>query len=188
MGDFPVAPFGRCAPTLPADTRDESAATRHGMPGIDLRGKVVVITGASGGLGRAAAVQFAARGATVVLAARREQALDDTAALCRRAGGRALVLVTDVTIRDQVQRLAEFAMADGGGIDVWVNNAGVTLFGTLDDAPLEEHRQVIETNLFGALHGALAVTPIFRRQGRGTLINVGSVLSDVGNPFVPSYT
>jgi NAD(P)-dependent dehydrogenase (short-subunit alcohol dehydrogenase family) len=158
------------------------------MASSDLRGKVVVITGASSGLGREGAVQFAAHGATVVLAARREQALAETAALCSRAGGRALVQVTDVTVREQVQRLAEVAVADAGGLDVWVNNAGITLFATLEDAPLEEHRRVIETNLFGALHGALAVAPIFRRQRRGTLINVGSVLSEIGQPFVPSYT
>ena len=71
---------------------------------------------------------------------------------------------------------------------MWINNAGVTLFARIEEAAFAEHRRVIETNLFGAIHGARAVVPIFRRQQRGTLINVCSVLSKVGNPFVPSYT
>jgi NAD(P)-dependent dehydrogenase (short-subunit alcohol dehydrogenase family) len=153
-----------------------------------LRGKVVVITGASSGLGRAAAVELARRGAVLVLAARRADALEETAAMCRAAGARALVRVTDVTDPAQVQRLADAALAEAGGLDVWVNNAGVTLIGTLQDAPLDEHRRVLETNLFGAWHGAVAALAVFRRQRHGTLINVGSVLSEIGQPFVPSYS
>jgi NAD(P)-dependent dehydrogenase (short-subunit alcohol dehydrogenase family) len=153
-----------------------------------LRGKVVVVTGASSGLGRAGAVELARCGATLVLGARREEALEDTAALCREAGARVVVQPTDVTDRAQVQALADVALAEAGGLDIWINNAGVTLIGTLGDAPLEEHRRVLETNLFGAWHGALAAMPIFKGQRRGTLINVGSVLSEIGQPFVPSYS
>jgi NAD(P)-dependent dehydrogenase (short-subunit alcohol dehydrogenase family) len=152
-----------------------------------LRGKVVVMTGASSGLGRAGAVELARCGATLVLAARRGGALEETAAMCRAAGARVVVQETDVTDRAQVQRLADVALAEAGGLDIWINNAGVTLVGTLEGAPLEDHRRVLETNLFGAWHGALAAMPIFKRQRRGTLINVGSVLSEVGQPFVPSY-
>lgn len=74
-----------------------------------------------------------------------------------------------------------------GAIDVWVNNAGVTVFGTLESSPIADHRRVLETNLWGAVHCARAVVPVFRRQGYGVLINVGSILSKVGQPFVPSY-
>src|SRR5690606_9278974 len=88
---------------------------------------------------------------------------------------------------DDVQALAQRTLTEHGHIDVWVNNAGVTLFGSLEDAPLEEHRRVIDTNLWGAIHGARAVVPVFRRQRRGVLVNVGSVLSKIGQPFVPSY-
>lgn len=151
------------------------------------RPRTVVITGASSGLGRAAAVRFASGGANLVLGARREEALRETAELCERAGGRAVAVAGDVTREEDVQKLAETAVRTFGGIDVWVNNAGVTLFGSLEEAPLEEHRRVIEVNLFGAIHGARAVLPIFRKQQRGVLINVGSILSKIGQPFVPSY-
>jgi NAD(P)-dependent dehydrogenase (short-subunit alcohol dehydrogenase family) len=154
---------------------------------MSLSGKVVVITGASSGLGRAAAVQLAARGCRLVLAARREESLEDTAETCREAGGSAMVVVTDVTKEDEVKALAAAAVEAWGRIDVWVNNAGVTLFALLEDGPFDEHRRVIETNLYGSMFGARAVVPIFRKQKRGILINVGSILSKIGQPFVPSY-
>jgi NAD(P)-dependent dehydrogenase (short-subunit alcohol dehydrogenase family) len=154
---------------------------------IDLRGHVVVITGASSGLGREAAVQFATAGCKVVVAARRGEDLEETARMCRAAGGEALPVVTDVTRQDEIERLLAATIEAWGRIDVWVNNAGVTLFALLAEAPFEDHRRVIETNLFGAMHAARAVVPIFRSQKRGVLINVGSVLSEVGQAFVPSY-
>lgn len=148
---------------------------------------VVVITGASGGLGRETALQFAAQGARLVLGARREQALAETAERVRAAGGEAVWLRTDVTQEEDVRRLANLALERWGRVDVWVNNAGVTLFGLLEDGEFELHRRVIETNLFGAMYGARAVVPIFRRQHAGVMINVGSILSRIGQPFVPSY-
>jgi NAD(P)-dependent dehydrogenase (short-subunit alcohol dehydrogenase family) len=152
-----------------------------------LERKVVVVTGASSGLGRAAAVEFARHGAVLVLAARRLDALEETARLCRARGSSAISVVTDVTIEADVRRLAERALELTGDIDVWVNNAGVSSFGLLDETPFEPHRRVFETNVFGAMFGARAVLPTFRRQRRGVLINVGSILSKVGQPFVPSY-
>lgn len=154
---------------------------------MDLRDKVVVVTGASSGLGREAAVQFAAQGSHLVLAARREDALAETARLCRAVGGQAVIRATDVTREEDVKALCDFAVEQAGAIDVWVNNAGVTFFSPLTEGPFEEHRRVIETNLYGAIYGARAVVPVFRRQRRGVLINVGSILSKVGQPFVPSY-
>jgi short-subunit dehydrogenase len=123
----------------------------------------------------------------VVLAARRTDALEETARLCRNEGRDALVVDTDVNLASEVDALAQRALDRYGRIDFWINNAGITLFARLEDATFEEHQRVIETNVFGAMHGARAVIPIFRRQHRGVMVNVGSVLSQVGHAFVPSY-
>jgi short-subunit dehydrogenase len=152
-----------------------------------LKNKVIVITGASSGIGRASALAFAERGSRLVLAARRREALESLARACRGMGAEAVIRETDVKREDEVQALARLALEQTGAVDVWVNNAGVTLFGSIEHGPLDEHRQVIETNLFGAIHGARAAIPIFRRQKRGVLINVGSILGKIGQPFVPSY-
>lgn len=148
----------------------------------------MVVTGASSGLGRAAAVEFARRGWRVALAARRGPALKRSQSLCEQAGGQACSVVTDVTSERDVARLVETVTERWGRIDAWVSNAGVTLFAPLAEAPFDEHRRVIETNLFGAMHCARAILPAFRRQGHGVLIHVGSIVSRIGQPYVPSYT
>ena len=155
--------------------------------GSRLQGKVVVITGASSGIGKATALEFASLGCRLILAARRVPALEETAALCRARGGIATVVATDVTVDADVERLCETALAEWGRIDVWVNNAGTTYFARLDEGELRAHRRVIETNLIGAMVAARCVLPVFRRQSAGTLINVGSLLSQVGQTFVPAY-
>jgi NAD(P)-dependent dehydrogenase (short-subunit alcohol dehydrogenase family) len=152
-----------------------------------LDGKVVVLTGASSGLGRAAAVEFARQGAKLVLAARGLPALEEVAARCRAAGSQAIAVQTDVTREEEVRGLAARALELTGRIDVWINNAGVTAFAPLLEGPFEDHRRVIETNVYGPIFGARAVLPIFRRQRVGVLINVSSVLGKVGQPYVPSY-
>jgi NAD(P)-dependent dehydrogenase (short-subunit alcohol dehydrogenase family) len=152
-----------------------------------LRDRVVVVTGASSGIGRATAVELARRGAKLVLAARRMEALGETARALNTNASNVLTLSTDVTQEAQVQALVEAALTRFGRIDVWINNAGVTLFAPLEQAPFDQHRRVIETNLIGAMLCARAVIPVFRDQDRGILINVGSVLSKVAQPFVPSY-
>jgi NAD(P)-dependent dehydrogenase (short-subunit alcohol dehydrogenase family) len=152
-----------------------------------LKGKVVVVTGGSSGLGRAAAVEFARRGARVVVAARRARALEDTVRLCAEAGGEARAVPTDVTKDEDVSRLMQASLAVEGRIDVWVNNAGTALFAPLDQGPFEDHLRVIDTNLFGAMRCARLLVPVLKRQREGVLVNVGSVLSKIGQPFSPSY-
>ncbi len=152
-----------------------------------LSSSVVLITGASSGIGRATALAFADAGASLVLAARREQPLQETARQCEARGGQALAVATDVRDEAAVQRLADTAVERFGHLDVWVNNAGVTLFGSFEESPADLWREVIEVNLFGYVNGARAAIPHFRRRGGGTLINVGSVNSRVGGPYVSSY-
>ncbi|HEX8203942.1 MAG TPA: SDR family oxidoreductase [Isosphaeraceae bacterium] len=148
---------------------------------------VVVITGASSGIGRATALAFARRGASVVLAARRAPALADVAAECEGLGARALAVPTDVTDEDAVQALARRALEAFGRIDVWVNNAGVTAMGFFEAIPPDVFRRVIETNLFGVVHGARAVLPHFRERASGVLINVASVNGKAAGPYASDY-
>ena len=153
-----------------------------------LCGATIVITGASSGIGRAAAEAFARRGARVVLAARRAEVLDDLAREIRAGGGQALAIPTDVTDPEAVAALAEGAVRAFGGIDVWINNAGAGVFGPLLDAPLDLHRQTIAINLLGAINGAYAVLPHFLKQGHGTLINTVSMGGWAPTPFAAAYT
>jgi NAD(P)-dependent dehydrogenase (short-subunit alcohol dehydrogenase family) len=146
-----------------------------------------VITGASSGIGRATALAFAQHGAAVALAARDRTTLEDAARDCTRAGGVALAVPTDVTDQRAVKALAEKARDRFGRIDVWINAAAVILYGEFEKTPDEAYRQVIETNLFGQIHGARAVLPYFRKQGGGVLINLSSVWGSVSSPYVGAY-
>jgi len=153
-----------------------------------LRDKTVVITGASSGLGRAAALAFAEAGAHVVLAARRQEALDDVADECRLNGVEADVVLTDVGDPQAMKALATHAIERFGGIDVWVNNAGVGAVGEFTDTPMAAHERVIRTNLLGYMNGAYAVLPHFKARGAGVLINTLSVGSWAPAPYSVAYS
>lgn len=149
---------------------------------------VVVLTGASSGIARAAALAFARRGASVVLAARSTESLEQVADDCERAGGRALAVCTDVGDESAVQALAARAQQAFGRIDVWVNAAAVIVYGEFERIPSDTYRQVLETNLLGQIHGARAALPYFRAQRGGTLVNVGSVWGSISSPYVSAYS
>jgi short-subunit dehydrogenase len=149
-----------------------------------LSGKVVVITGASSGIGRRAALDFAARGAKVVIGARRRNALYEVA---REYPDLIEPVVVDTTQQDDVIRLRDRAVEKHGRIDVWINNAAVVVFATLEDAPVEDIRRAFETNVFGYIYGMKATMEQFRAQGHGVLINNASVLGRVAIPYVTVY-
>jgi short-subunit dehydrogenase len=153
----------------------------------NLTGAIVVILGASSGLGRAAAWAFARKGADVVLAARNAEALEEVAETARRLGARAVAVPTDATDAQQVQRLADAAVEFGGHIDVWVNNVGTGAIGGFLETPLEAHEQVIRANLLSHIYGAYAVLPHFLQQGAGILINTNSVGAWSPSPYAAAY-
>lgn len=145
----------------------------------EINGSTVVIAGASSGFGRGAAVRLGELGANVVVAARRTAVLDEVVAEITGKGGSALAVPTDVSDPRAVAHLASAALEWLESIDVWVNNVGVGAVGYFWDIPTEDHARLVDVNLKGLIYGAHAALRVFRSQGRGTLINVGSVDSEV---------
>lgn len=148
--------------------------------------QVIVITGASSGIGLVTAKEAAGRGAKVVLAARNERDLKRAVDEIRRDGGEAIAVPTDVTDFGQVQALADKAIEKYGRIDTWVNNAGVSLYGTFKEIDLDDFKQVVNVILYGNIHGAKVALPHLEQTG-GALVCVGSALSDRGVPLQSAY-
>jgi len=153
----------------------------------DMAGKVVVITGASSGFGKGTAMKLAEQGASLALAARRTELLAELAEECVALGGRALPCPTDVSKRDEVERLCQAALREYGRIDAWINNAGVGALGRFERIPIEDHEQVIATDLMGVLYGAYYAYRQFLKQDAGILINVSSELGGHTVPYYSSY-
>ncbi len=153
-----------------------------------LQGRVVVVTGASSGIGEACAREFVARGARVVLAARRAERLAGLVAEIEAAGGEALAVTTDVTDENAVAALFAAAVARFGSVDVLINNAGIAENSPIDQTSIEHWHNVINTNLTSAFLCAKHAWPIFKAGGHGRIVNVGSISAKVPRSECPSYT
>jgi NAD(P)-dependent dehydrogenase (short-subunit alcohol dehydrogenase family) len=149
--------------------------------------QVIVVTGASAGVGRAIARRFGDEGASIALIARGRERLDAAAREVEGAGGRALVLPLDVADSDAVEKAAEETEERLGPIDVWVNNAMVTVFATVAETSPEEFRRVTEVNYLGSVWGTMAALRRMRPRNRGTIVQVGSALAYRGIPLQATY-
>lgn len=156
----------------------------------DIAGKVVVITGASSGLGEATARQLSSLGAHLVLGARRQDRLEALAADIRGAGGKAEIVVTDVTRKQDVVALVQAALTNFGRLDVMINNAGLMAVAPLAELKVDEWDSMLDINVKGVLYGIAAALPVFQKQDSGHFINIASVagLKVFGNATVYSAT
>jgi short-subunit dehydrogenase len=150
-------------------------------------GEVVVVTGASGGVGRAIAHAFAKRGAHLGLLARGEKGLEDARREVEELGGRALVIPTDVAHADQVEAAAQKVEEELGAIDVWVNDAMATVFAAFVDVSPEEFKRATEVTYLGTVYGTMAALKRMRARGGGTIVQVGSALSYRAIPLQSAY-
>ena len=151
-----------------------------------LDSQVIVITGASSGIGLATARMAARAGAKVVLAARNGDVLAQVQREIEAEGGEALHVVADVGERAAVQAIADGAVARFGRIDTWVNDAGLSIFGRLEEVSDADHQRLFQTNFWGVVHGSLVALPHLKAS-RGVLINLGSVASDIAFPLQGMY-
>jgi NADP-dependent 3-hydroxy acid dehydrogenase YdfG len=152
-----------------------------------LQGKACVVTGASSGIGAATARRLASAGASVALAARRADRLQELAREISGNGGTALAIETDVTKEDDARALIERARSELGRLDVLVNNAGVMLLGPVEGANTDEWRRMVEVNLLGLFYCTHAALPVMREQGGGEIVNISSVAGRIARAGVAVY-
>jgi short-subunit dehydrogenase len=152
-----------------------------------ISGKVVIVTGASSGIGEASARMLAREGATVVITARRQERLDVLAREIESSGGRALAIAGDVTSSVDRERLVRETLSALGRIDALVNNAGFGQRGPIETVPVEKIRENFETNLFSLIALTQLVIPIMRRQGSGRIVNISSVAGKIARPLSSVY-
>ena len=149
--------------------------------------RTVVVTGASGGIGRASAIAFGARGDTVVLVARGQLGLEGAAREVERAGGTAIVKAADVADHDAVFAMADEVESEVGPIDVWVNVAFTSVFSPFDKIEPAEYRRVTEVSYLGYIYGTMAALKYMKPRDRGTIVQVGSALAYRGIPLQSAY-
>lgn len=149
--------------------------------------QVIVITGASSGIGLATTLEAARQGAKLVLAARSQGVLAELSFALRQTGTEAIYVVADVSRREDVERIAQQALQAFGRVDTWVNNAGVSAYGQVERVPEQDARRIFDVNFWGIVHGSLVALPLLRRAG-GALINVGSEVSEAVAPLQGYYT
>ncbi len=149
--------------------------------------QVIVITGASSGIGLATARLAARQGARVVLAARNDQELQKLVAEIQDQGGQATAAIADVGDPDDVQKIADAAIQAFGGFDTWVNNAGISMYGKIEEISLEDARRLFDTNFWGVVHGSRVALRTLRERG-GALINIGSIVSEQAVPLQNYYS
>src|SRR3954470_17105771 len=152
-----------------------------------LRDQVIVITGASSGIGLATARMAAARGARVVLTSRNERDLRVAVEEIAAHGGRATHVVADVAVPEEMDRVADIAVREFGGFDTWVNNAGISVYGKLTDVPMEDKKRLFDTNFWGVVNGCRTAGRHLAKRG-GTIINIGSIVSDRAIPLQGMYS
>lgn len=155
---------------------------------MKLKGSTVIVTGASSGIGRETARQFAQAGSNVVLASRNGKALEELAHDLEPLAGRRLVVPTDITDREAVNAMVKRTLQEFGSIEVLVNNAGLGLNAPVVGGNLENIRYVFEVNLFGAIHCIQAVAPHMKERRRGTIVNVSSVQGRLATPYNGAYS
>ncbi len=149
--------------------------------------QVIVITGATSGIGLTTARRAAKRGAALVLAARSEDALLRLVEELGKQGTQVAHVVADVGVEQDVRRIAEVAIERFGGFDTWINNAGISIFGRNEDVSLADQRRLFQTNFWGVVHGSLVAVEHLRERG-GALINLGSEVSDRALPLQGAYS
>lgn len=152
-----------------------------------LNDRVALITGASSGIGMETALEFARRGARLVLAARRKDRLQEVAQKARELGSDALAIPTDVAKMEQIEALVEAAIKRYGRIDILVNNAGFGQLSTLEDTTPDEMKEIFDVNFMGTFHATRAVIPHMRKQGGGHIINVSSTAATRGLARMGAY-
>lgn len=150
--------------------------------------QVVVVVGASSGIGRETALQFAARGAKLVVSARSETGLKSLVDQIEQMGSKAIAVIADVADFEQVKAIADKAVEQYGRLDTWVHSSATGVFATFDNTTPEEFKRVIEVNLLGQAYGAMAALPHLKREGRGALIHISSMEGRRSLPYQSSYS